>query len=256
MISMFRAENSTEQEAVELVRKYFQENVIYSKHCQSVICLSDKQMLSCQMQVFSPQMSKDPVIFVHSPARREKDFFETQIRPFLLPSQTASEAAESTEVDVTPESVRTSELLLTELLKNEAWLGQKPQCYSIEKKTRTFVDQVFKAVFTWPVWVDMEVELLQFGKLIKPDYQIMLERGDGSRATPLLIVEVKRTEKKNATFKTELEQHFEQLRFICIEHQLSGVHGLITDFKDWRFTHFDFSREIEHSASTCQSETP
>lgn len=86
MICMFRAENSslTEQEAVELVQKYFQENVIYSQHCQSVICLSDKKMLSCQMQVFSPQVSKKPVIFVHSPARREKDFFETQIRPFLL----------------------------------------------------------------------------------------------------------------------------------------------------------------------------
>ena len=41
-----------------------------------------------------------------------------------------------------------------------------------------------------------------------------------------------------------MKQHFEQLRLICIEHKLSSVLGLITDYHEWTFTKFNYDREI------------
>lgn len=139
-----------------------------------------------------------------------------------------------------------------------AWLGGNKHCYSIEKKTRIFVDEVLKFAFAQfqcldqdyqIIRTDMEVELKVFGEIIKPDYQVMRCcqscQVDGVNDLPLYVIEVKRTDGKKSSLLTELDQHFKQLRYICIQHGLPFVNGVITDYKDWYFTRFSLSREIE-----------
>lgn len=69
--------------------------------------------------------------------------------------------------------------LVKKLQSNVAWLGGNRHCYSIEKKTRVFVDTVLMFVFKnfqclesdqQIIRTDMEVELKIFGEIVKPDY--------------------------------------------------------------------------------------
>lgn len=68
---------------------------------------------------------------------------------------------------------------------------------------------------------------------------------DGVNDFPLYVIEVKRTEGKKSLLLTELDQHFRQLRYICIQHSLPFVNGVITDYKDWYFTRFSLSKEVQ-----------
>lgn len=60
-------------------------------------------------------------------------------------------------------------------------MGGRDRCYSIEKKTRIFVDEVLKFVCkninngdADPiVYTDVETEIVLFSKTIRPDYCIM-----------------------------------------------------------------------------------
>jgi hypothetical protein len=131
--------------------------------------------------------------------------------------------------------------------ENINWLGGFKNCFSIEKKTRTFIDIVLKSAFDsyrGVIYTDMECELKLFNELIKPDYQVMRQNNDNFPDTPLYVIEVKRTGGKKCSLLSELDQHFKQLRYICITHSLPFVNGVITDFKDWYFTRFDFNQEV------------
>jgi hypothetical protein len=129
-------------------------------------------------------------------------------------------------------------------------LGGQPHCFSIEKKTRIFVDAVLMFVCSQlnnnseepTVYVDMEVELEVFNQMVKPDYQIM--RRCRATPVPLYVIEVKRTYGNKQHLLRELDQHFKQLRYICIQNKLGSVYGVITDYKDWYFTMYSLEGEI------------
>jgi hypothetical protein len=85
-----------------------------------------------------------------------------------------------------------------------------------------FVDQVLKfvsqrintgdnAVF----YIDMEVELKMFNEIIRPDYQVMRTEVNGED-TPLYAIEVKRTNIERNDLEASVDQHFKQLRHLCI----------------------------------------
>ena len=89
--------------------------------------------------------------------------------------------------------------LVYQLGKKLIWLGGKTKCYTIEKKTRVFIDEILQHVCEQisgprhllfeenesdtndvedlltecPVYTDMEIELKMFGEIIKPDYALM-----------------------------------------------------------------------------------
>jgi hypothetical protein len=103
------------------------------------------------------------------------------------------------------------------------------------------------------VYTDMEVELKVFNETVRPDYQVMRSCSgahiDGVRDLPLYIIEVKRTEdqdRKAFNVISDLEQHFKQLRYVCIDYSLPYCNGILTDYKDWYFTRCNFSREIQN----------
>lgn len=131
-------------------------------------------------------------------------------------------------------------------------LGGQPNCFSIEKKTRIFIDAVLMFVCSqlnndsvdFTVYLDMEVELEVFNQMVKPDYQIMRRSFGNATPVPLYVIEVKRTYGSKQPLLRELDQHFKQLRYICIQNKLGSVYGVITDYKDWYFTMYSLDGEI------------
>lgn len=71
--------------------------------------------------------------------------------------------------------------MIQRLYKNTTWLGGLDKCFTIEKKSRIFIDEVLKYVCskftqnsgvrdTPVIYTDMEVELKIFNETIMPDY--------------------------------------------------------------------------------------
>jgi hypothetical protein len=86
----------------------------------------------------------------------------------------------------------------------------------------------------------MENEVKLFGELIRPDYQLM--HSADKTDTPLLVLEVKRTDQNN--LKDHFEQHFKQLRHIAISQNLPEIFGTLTNYRRWYFTRFSLKDEI------------
>ena len=106
-----------------------------------------------------------------------------------------------------------------------------------------FIDEILKAVCAklnhenkYPIYIEMEAELRVFNEVIRPDYQLMLQ-SSLSVDTPLFVIEVKRTDQQN--LKDHFDQHFKQLRHICITHSLPEVFGTLTNYRRWFFTRYD-----------------
>lgn len=113
--------------------------------------------------------------------------------------------------------------LFQRLKEVKEMLGGKQKAYSIEPKTRMFIDEILKVVSQkvnsqlsegQKLFVDMEVEMRLFNEIIRPDYQLMLQSAQ-SQDVPLFVIEVKRTDNKT-NLKDHFDQHFKQLRHICL----------------------------------------
>ena len=100
----------------------------------------------------------------------------------------------------------------------------------------------------------MEVELRLFGEVIRPDYQVMrntkfqasstYEEPDMTQDSPLYAIEVKRTDDRSTDLAKGLEQHFKQLRHLCIQHGLDQIYGIYTNYRSWYFTRYDLQKEM------------
>jgi len=126
--------------------------------------------------------------------------------------------------------------------------------YQIEMKTRMFINEILKYTCArfhsngqrW-VYFDMEVEMRLFQEVIRPDYQMMrkAQKPDEPYDTPLYVIEVKRTDYRARNIKEHLNQHFKQLRHICIQNGLSQIYGVHTNYREWFFTRYDLQQEVQ-----------
>lgn len=48
---------------------------------------------------------------------------------------------------------------------------------------------------------------------------------------PLYAIEVKRTDDRSTDLTKGLEQHFKQLRHLCIQHGLDEMYGIYTNYR-------------------------
>lgn len=151
--------------------------------------------------------------------------------------------------------------LFVKLAEVEKCLGGRLKAYAIEKKTRMFVDQVLKYICEQlnsfskeaQVYIDMEVEMKLFNEIIRPDYQIMRAEGDENAPdTPLYAIEVKRMDHRT-NLADCFDQHFKQLRHLCIQNSLKQIFGVHTNYRQWYFTKYSLANEIRYlKYSQCQ----
>ena len=80
-------------------------------------------------------------------------------------------------------------------------------------------------------------------------------RNSGTRRDPALLVDV-HSRDDEPDYQRDLSDHLPTLcnsmRAACLEHQMSQICGILTNYQDWIFVKYDLFEEIENKIGSPQ----